>query len=113
MRYLTLLTCLSTVSLVAACSPVDAIAPASNAANVQDQAIHERTSQDAMETGHTLSWKSSGTNNYGTITPDKPYRNENGSYCRDFTQTITINVTPHTGTGTACRGGNGIWKIIG
>lgn len=113
MRTLFSLSCLAALSLLAACDPLDGGTPVDTAATMQDKVTHERTAQSAMETGHTLSWKSSRTNNYGTITPHKLYRDKNGSYCRDFTQTATVDAMLRAGPGTACRGSNGAWIIIG
>jgi surface antigen len=112
MRIFLSLSCLATASLLAACSPLDSRAPGGTA-NMQDKDTHEHTAQSAMETGHVLSWKNGSTDNYGTIVPHKLYRSRNGSYCRDFTQTTTVDDMRHTGTGTACRGDNGRWIIIG
>ena len=38
--------------------------------------------------------------------------NDEGNYCREYTQTIVVDGKRHTGHGTACRDENGTWNII-
>jgi len=77
-----------------------------------DRAAYNRASQQAMNTGQVRSWKNPDSSNYGTITPHRAYRNDEGQECRRYTQTIYINGTKHQGHGTACREDDGTWKIV-
>jgi surface antigen len=77
-----------------------------------DRDTYDRASQNAMETGRSKSWKNSRSGNYGTIHPRKRYRNDEGQYCREYTQTITVDGQKHSGHGTACREEDGTWRIV-
>lgn len=77
-----------------------------------DQASYDRASQRAMESGSTQTWRNSESGNYGTIRPNKRYRNADGQYCREYTQSIIIDGRSHKGHGTACREADGTWEIV-
>ena len=73
---------------------------------------YNRASQRAMDTGSAQSWKNPHSGNYGSIRPNKRYRNEEGQYCREYTQTIYIDGSNHSGHGTACWEEDGTWNIV-
>jgi len=77
-----------------------------------DMDSYDRASQRAMETGRTQSWRNSSSGNRGSIHPRKRYRNDEGQYCREYSQTIYVDGKSHTGHGTACRESDGSWQII-
>jgi surface antigen len=80
-----------------------------------DMAMVNQTSQRALETaqpGQSLPWKNAQTGNYGTVTPQQYYRNNDGQYCREYTQTITVGGRKEQGHGTACRQPDGSWQIV-
>jgi surface antigen len=77
-----------------------------------DRNTHSRISQRAMETGRTQKWNNSRNGNHGTFTPHKRYKNNDGEYCREYTQVIYVDGKKHTGRGTACRDADGTWNII-
>jgi len=74
-----------------------------------DMASYEQASQNAMETGHTRKWRNG--DNSGTIVPHKRYTDDEGRYCREYSQTIYVGNERHTGYGTACRRDDGTWRI--
>lgn len=79
-----------------------------------DVAAYERTSQRAMETaqpGQTLPWRNPQSGNYGSVTPTNYYKNNEGDYCREYTQTIVVGGQKQQGYGRACRQSDGTWKI--
>ncbi|MDR6292156.1 MULTISPECIES: RT0821/Lpp0805 family surface protein [Inquilinus] len=79
-----------------------------------DQLYAERTYNQAFEgtrSGTESSWRNPDSGNYGTVTPTRTYQNA-GRDCREFTQTIYIQGRAQTGTGTACRNGDGTWAIV-
>ncbi len=79
-----------------------------------DQAYAAQAYQQAFEsypTGQTVQWSNPQTGNYGTVTPTRTY-SAGGRDCREFTQTIYVQGTAQTGTGTACRNANGTWSIV-
>lgn len=77
-----------------------------------DRVAYDRASHRAMETGKARRWSNAHTGNRGTITPHKRYRDDEGRYCREYTQIVTVDGKHHSGNGTACRMKDGTWKII-
>lgn len=80
-----------------------------------DMQYYNTTSQRALETaqpGTTLPWENPQTGNYGSVTPRNYYRNDDGQYCREYSQTITVGGRTERGYGTACRQSDGTWRIV-
>lgn len=78
-----------------------------------DMAYYNQTSQRAMEEariGQAQTWRNPDTGNYGTITPTRTYQ-DNGQYCREYQQTITVGGQTKRGYGTACRQPDGSWQV--
>jgi len=82
-----------------------------NSLDNADRAAYDRASQNAMETGQPQSWENPETGHYGTVHPHHHYKKD-GKYCREYTQTITVDGKTHEGHGTACRQKDGTWKIV-
>lgn len=81
----------------------------------RDKRIANETTQRALETapsGKALAWTNPDTGHSGTVTPVRTFES-NGSYCREFQQTVTIGGRPENAFGTACRQPDGSWKISG
>lgn len=79
-----------------------------------DMAYYNKTSQSALETaptGKSIAWTNPDSGNGGTITPTRTYESA-GTYCREYTQTITVGGKTQEGYGRACRQPDGSWKII-
>lgn len=79
-----------------------------------DQAALDRTTQGALEvnpTGSQSTWRNPDSGHYGTVTPTRTYQAPSGSYCREFTQTVTIGGRTEEAYGTACRQPDGTWQI--
>ncbi len=80
-----------------------------------DQQKMYQTTQSALETGVSGSaaqWHNPDSGNSGSITPQPSYTNNDGQYCREYQQTVTIAGEPETAYGTACRQPDGSWKIV-
>lgn len=80
-----------------------------------DMTYYNQTSQKAFETaqpGQSLPWQNPQSGNSGTITPAAPYRADNGQYCREFQNKITVGGKTESGYGTACRQPDGSWQIV-
>ena len=80
-----------------------------------DRLAMQRTTQQSLEkakSGTTSTWKNPDSGNQGTITPKKTYRKADGSYCREFQQTVTIGGRTEEAYGTACRQPDGTWKLV-
>lgn len=76
----------------------------------------EKTQQTALETtpsGTETNWVNPDSGNSGRVTPTRTYQNANGTYCREFQQTIIVSGNEESAYGTACRQPDGTWKIIG
>lgn len=58
-----------------------------------------------------IQWSNPETGNYGTVTPVREGRTQNGAYCREFQQTVTIGGKTESAYGTACRQPDGTWKV--
>ena len=79
-----------------------------------DMAYYNQTSQRALETaqpGESLPWKNPDSGNYGSITPNNYYKNSDGDYCREYSQSITVGGRTEKAYGTACRQPDGSWQI--
>ena len=76
-----------------------------------DRVAYDRASTRALETGTTQSWKNPKTGNHGSIRPHKRYKNDEGNYCREYTQTIVVEGKKQSAQGTACRQDDGSWSI--
>ena len=80
-----------------------------------DRLAAEQTTQKTLEatpSGDTISWKNPDSGNSGTVTPQPPYQNATGQYCREYEQTITVAGKTEAAYGTACRQPDGSWKIV-
>ena len=80
-----------------------------------DRLAMQRTTQQSLEkakTGTTSTWKNPDSGNQGTITPKKTYKKPDGTYCREFQQTVTIGGRTEEAYGTACRQPDGSWKLV-
>ena len=80
-----------------------------------DRQKHQQTSNYALENGRsyeTAGWYNPDTGHRGSVTPEPAYQREDGRYCREFQQTITVNGEEQKGYGTACRQPDGSWEII-
>ncbi len=75
----------------------------------------ERTTQATLEhvaDNNTSTWSNPNNSNaQGTVTPVETYQRDDGTYCREFQQTVTIGGKTEEAYGTACRQPDGSWKI--
>lgn len=62
--------------------------------------------------GETISWNNPDTGNSGTITPVRDGTSTNGRYCREYSQTITVDGKTQKAYGTACKNPDGTWQIV-
>lgn len=56
-------------------------------------------------------WVNPDTRNQGTVTPTRTIKTADGTFCREFTQTVTIGGTEQQAFGEACRAPDGTWRI--
>lgn len=62
--------------------------------------------------GQSISWNNPESGNHGTVTPVRDGRDQAGSYCREYQQTIYVGGQQESGYGTACRRPDGSWEIV-
>ncbi len=62
--------------------------------------------------GQQITWNNPQSGNAGTITPVRDGYANDGSYCREFQQTITVGGQKQQGYGRACQQRDGSWKIV-
>lgn len=80
-----------------------------------DMTYYNQTSQRALETaqpGQALPWKNTQTGNSGVIIPKAYYQGNDGRYCREFQNKITVGGKTESGYGTACRQPDGSWQVV-
>ncbi len=81
----------------------------------QDRQQAAQTTTRALETqpsGTTSTWSNPDTGNSGTVTPMRTFQRPDGTYCREFQQTITVGGKQQEAYGTACRQPDGSWKVV-
>ncbi|HUZ75412.1 MAG TPA: RT0821/Lpp0805 family surface protein [Stellaceae bacterium] len=80
-----------------------------------DKQAMSRTTQTALETGRPdqpLPWRNQDSGHSGTVIPGRYYQTAQGTYCREYQETIDIGGQMQQGYGTACRQPDGSWKIV-
>ncbi len=79
-----------------------------------DRRYAAQTAQLAAESvpsGTPTAWRNPRSGHAGTVTPTRTYQSENGHYCREYQQEVTIGGEQLQSYGTACRQADGSWKI--
>ena len=80
-----------------------------------DRAAMQRAQYTAFErnpSGTPSYWSNPDSGHSGYVTPQRAVKNDEGQYCREFTQEITVGGKKQTGYGRACRQPDGTWKIV-
>ena len=80
-----------------------------------DQLALQQTLQQSLEKapkGTVSSWRNPDSGNAGTVTPVSTVQRADGTYCREFQQTVTVGGHTEEAYGTACRQADGSWKIV-
>jgi surface antigen len=81
-----------------------------------DMIQYNYASQRALEVGQPnqqFPWSNPQSGNSGMVVPQGYYQQSNGTYCREYTQTINVGGRVEEAYGTACRQNDGTWKITG
>ena len=80
-----------------------------------DQLAMQHQTQNTLETapsGTTNTWHNPDSGNSGTVTPTQTFQQSDGTYCREFQQTVTVGGQTQEAYGTACRQPDGSWQIV-
>ncbi len=81
-----------------------------------DRAYLERTTNNTLETaqsGQPVEWRNPDSGNYGSVVAQPAQRSSDGSYCREYSQTIYVGGKQEQAYGTACRQADGTWRVVG
>ena len=62
--------------------------------------------------GRQVTWIDPNGGAHYQVTPDKPYRNTQGQYCRQYLTNAVIDGRSRQVTGTACRQPSGAWQMV-
>lgn len=62
--------------------------------------------------GQTISWNNPESGNFGSYTPMRDGRDQQGNLCREYQSTITVQGRTEKAFGTACRQADGSWRIV-
>ncbi|NDE90547.1 MAG: glycine zipper 2TM domain-containing protein [Alphaproteobacteria bacterium] len=78
-----------------------------------DRAALQKAQYRAYEApvGKTIVWNNPENGNSGSFTPTREGRANDGSYCREFNQSVNIGGKQQNAYGTACRQPDGSWQI--
>jgi surface antigen len=86
-----------------------------NLLDSHDKEMQAKAASQALETapsGKTVGWQNPDSGHAGTVTPTRTYQTAQGAYCREYTQTVTIDGKKENSYGTACRQPDGSWKVV-
>ena len=81
----------------------------------RDRRLAAEAAQRALETapsGRSVAWRNPDSGHAGTVMPVRTYQGAEGTYCREYQTTVTIEGNQERGYGTACRQPDGRWKIV-
>ena len=62
--------------------------------------------------GRQVAWTDPNGGARYDVTPDKPYRNQQGQYCRQYLTNAVIDGQKRQISGLACRQQNGVWQMV-
>lgn len=82
----------------------------------EDVKMAAAAKQNALETrrdGEPTTWRNVKTGNSGSITPVRTYVTENGVFCRDYREVVSIGVDKGEATSTGCRTSPKSWTSVG
>lgn len=79
-----------------------------------DRVYAERAQSQAYTApvGQAITWNNAETGNYGSIVATRDGTSADGSYCREYQNTITVGGKRQQAYGTACRQPDGSWKVV-
>ena len=87
-----------------------------NSLEQEDRRIAQENAQLALErqrAGQTTTWKNPDSGNSGSFTPTRTYQAADGTFCREYQQTVTVGGREENAFGTACRQPDGTWRLRG
>ncbi|SMH60140.1 RT0821/Lpp0805 family surface protein [Azospirillum agricola] len=77
-----------------------------------DQTRASDAEERAVSSNQAITWNNPQSGYSGNVQPTRTYQDSNGQTCRDYTHTVTIDGKREVARGTACRQGDGNWKLV-
>lgn len=79
-----------------------------------DQAYAARAEQTAHSApiGKSITWNNPDSGHSGSYTPVRDGYDQSGAYCREYQTTVNIEGRSQKAYGTACKQGDGSWKVV-
>ena len=62
--------------------------------------------------GRQIAWADPTNGGQYQVRPDKPYKNRDGQYCRQYLTNAVIDGYTRQVTSTACRKSDGVWQMV-
>jgi len=67
---------------------------------------------EGTPSGASVPWHDPDGYSAGYYQPQRTWRSESGSYCREYQQTVVIGGREQQAYGTACRQPDGSWRVL-
>ena len=81
----------------------------------RDRALREQATQQALEKnpdGQAANWSNPATSRLGTVTPTRTHTTPQGTPCRTYQRSLTVDGRTEFTIGAACRRANGTWVAV-
>ncbi|RRJ85422.1 hypothetical protein D0544_03010 [Aestuariirhabdus litorea] len=99
------------VLLLAGCTTLKS-PPLYKSMTPEDVTLANQALDSALETqpsGQGSTWLNPQNNHSGSVTPTRTFRRQDGTYCRDYLETLAINGRYQQWRDTACRAADTRW----
>lgn len=80
-----------------------------------DQAYMHQQTVAALESAPTdkvSTWRNPDSGYEASVVPTRTFQQPNGTYCREYTQSVVIDGKKQQAYGTACRQPDGSWQVV-
>ncbi len=110
----------ASIALLAGCSGqwnqnTETQAPLFEQLSEDDLGLADQTLQKALSVAisdTTFGWQNTANGHSGTVTPKSSFRTSEGTYCRTYVETVTIERKSELYNNTACMDDSGTWKSV-
>ena len=73
---------------------------------------HFNRAMESAPTGQAVTWTNPSSGTSVQLSATRTFQQSDGTYCREFSQSIKSKGEPSTTKGVACRQSDGSWQII-
>ena len=87
---------------------------AASGMTVADLSLREGTLQQTLEkkvSGTDVRWQNPDSGHSGVIAPVRTMQRADGTFCREYRETVVIGGVADRRFGVACRQADGVWKV--